>query len=67
MTLQELDPEIAAAADEIEFDGLTVDTLAEYRAKIRPVPMSKRVVRSDVTVPGDPACADPGASGARAW
>lgn len=55
VTLQELDPEIAAAVREIDFDGLSADNLATYRAGMRSFPLSDKVIRTDVTVPGDPA------------
>jgi len=51
-----LDPEVAAAADMLPFDDLTVDVLGSLRdATAVEVPLSDAVERSDAVVPGDPA------------
>ena len=55
MTIQDLDPEIAAAVGAIELAGMSLETLPLYRQTFSEVPLSDRVVRTDRTVPGDPA------------
>lgn len=54
MTIQELDPEIAAAVAALVLDGMTVDNLAVYRQSFTPVPLSDKVERTEHRVPGDP-------------
>ncbi len=54
MTLQDLDPEIAAAVAAIDLAEISLETLATYRQAFPPVPLSDAVVRTDHLVPGDP-------------
>ena len=54
MTIQDLDPEIAAAVGAIELAGMSLDTLPLYRQTFPVAPMSDAVVRTDHIVPGDP-------------
>jgi acetyl esterase/lipase len=55
VTLQDLDPEIAAAVGAIELAGMSLDTLSTYRQTFQAAPLSDAVVRTDHTIPGDPA------------
>ncbi len=54
MTIQDLDPEIAAAVGAIELAGMSLDTLSTYRQTFPAVPLSDAVVRTDHAVPGNP-------------
>ena len=54
MTLQELDPEIAAAVGAIELDGMNAKTLTLYRQAFPALPLSEAVARTDHLVPGEP-------------
>jgi acetyl esterase/lipase len=54
VTIQDLDPEIAAAVGAIELAGMSTETLSLYRQTFSEVPLSDRVVRTDHSVPGDP-------------
>jgi acetyl esterase/lipase len=55
VTIQDLDPEIAAAVGAIELAGMSLDTLSTYRQTFQAAPLSDAVVRTDHTIPGDPA------------
>ena len=54
MTLQYLDPQIAAVVDALPFTGLNAETLSLMRGAFPPAEVSDRVVRSDYRVPGPP-------------
>jgi acetyl esterase/lipase len=54
VTLQDLDPEIAAAVSAIPLTNLNRDVLPMYRQELPPPPLSDAVTRTDRTVPGDP-------------
>jgi len=54
VTLQDLDPDIAAAVGALDLAGLNVDTLSMYRQAFPATPLSDAVVRRDHLVPGDP-------------
>jgi acetyl esterase/lipase len=54
VTLQDLDPEIAAVVGDIPLTGLNRDVLPLYRQELPPPPLSDAVTRTDRTVPGDP-------------
>jgi acetyl esterase/lipase len=55
VTIQDLDPEIAAAVGAIELAGMSLDTLSTYRQTFQGAPLSDAVIRTDHTIPGDPA------------
>jgi acetyl esterase/lipase len=55
VTIQDLDPEIAAAVGAIELAGMSLDTLSTYRQTFQAAPLSDAVVRTDHTIPGNPA------------
>ena len=54
MTLQNLDPEIAAAVRAIPIGALNREVLPLYRTELPPPPLSDKVSRTDHAVPGDP-------------
>jgi len=54
VSLQDLDPEVAAAIGALELGGITLETLPTYRQPMPAVPLSDAVVRRDYMVPGDP-------------
>jgi acetyl esterase/lipase len=54
VTIQDLNPEIAAAVGAIELAGMSLDTLSLYRQTFPPVPLSDTVMRTDHTVTADP-------------
>jgi acetyl esterase/lipase len=54
VTIQELDPEIAAAVGAIELAGMSTETLTLYRQAFPAQPLSEAVVRTDHLVPGEP-------------
>ncbi|MDE3205504.1 MAG: alpha/beta hydrolase [Acidobacteriota bacterium] len=54
MTLQDLDPQIAAVVDALPFTGLNAETLSMMRGAFPPAEVSDRVVRTDHRVPGTP-------------
>jgi acetyl esterase/lipase len=54
VTLQNLDPEIAAAVGAIPIGTLNREILPLYRTELPPPPLSDKVSRTDHTVPGDP-------------
>ncbi len=54
MTLQNLDPEIAAAIGAIPLSDLNDEVLPLYRQEFPPPPLSDRVSRTNHIVPGDP-------------
>jgi acetyl esterase/lipase len=54
VTLQHLDPEIAAAVGAIALSDMSTETLSLYRQAFPPPLLSDAVVRTDHLVPGDP-------------
>lgn len=54
MTIQDLDPEIAAAVGDLGLVSISAETLQAFRGAFPPGPRSDAVVRDDHTVPGDP-------------
>lgn len=54
MTLQELDPEIAAAVGAIDLSGLSRETIGLYRQSFPSPGLTDAVTRTDLSVPGDP-------------
>jgi acetyl esterase/lipase len=54
VTLQDLDPEIAAAVGAIDLAAITADTLSLYRQAFPTPPLSDAVRRTDHVVPGEP-------------
>ena len=54
VTLQDLDPEIAAAVGAIPLIELNREILPLYRTELPPPPLSDKVSRTDHAVPGDP-------------
>jgi acetyl esterase/lipase len=55
VSIQDLDPEIAAAVGAIELAGMSLETLSTYRQTFPVAEMSDGVMRTDHAVPGDPA------------
>jgi acetyl esterase/lipase len=55
VTLQDLDPEVAAAVGELNLSALSLETLADFRGAFPPVELSPDVNRTEHLVPGDPS------------
>ena len=55
VTLQDLDPEIAAVVGELDLSTLSLETLANFRGAFPPVELSPDVSRTERLIPGDPA------------
>jgi acetyl esterase/lipase len=54
VTIQDLNPDVAAGISAIELAGLSLDTLPLYRQTFPAVPLTDAVIRTDHLVPGDP-------------
>src|SRR5690348_3432701 len=55
VTLQDLDPEIAAAVGELDLTAMSLETLANFRGAFPPVDLSPDVSRTEHLIPGDPS------------
>jgi acetyl esterase/lipase len=54
VTIQDLNPDVAAGIGDLDLAALSLDTLHLYRQTFPAVPLSDAVVRTDYEVPGDP-------------
>jgi acetyl esterase/lipase len=54
VTIQDLDPDVAAGISALDLASLGLDTLALYRQPAPAVPLTDAVIRTDHVVPGDP-------------